>query len=137
MQIDRLQYNYTVYRQFHFGTHFSERDAYLLMRFCLLRIELIEFSFGQGMTSVLFQTFVIFPFFRELLNILIMTGTSISAYVFQNQYEMSSPPDVVRFRRSLCPMSDESEEGILVFSGITESGEKYSRGQYLYIKSKR
>ena len=81
------------------------------------------------MTSVLFQTFVIFPLFRELLNILIMTGASISAYVFQNQYEM-------RFRMSLCPMSDESE-GILVFSGLTATGEKYSRGQYLYIKSKR
>ena len=49
---------------------------------------------------------------------------------------MSSAPDVARFRRSLCPKSDESE-GILVFSGLTATGEKYSRGQYLYIKSKR
>ena len=65
-----------------------------------------------------------------------MTGASISAYVFQNQYEMSSAPDVARFRRSLCPKADESE-GILVFSGLTATGEKYSRGQYLYIKSKR
>ena len=65
-----------------------------------------------------------------------MTAARISAYLFQNQYEMSSAQDVVRFRRSLCPMSDESE-GILVFSGLTATGEKYSRGQYLYIKSKR
>ena len=65
-----------------------------------------------------------------------MTGASISAYVFQNQYEMSSAPDVVRFRMSLCPMSDESE-GILVFSGLTTTGEKYSQGQYLHIKGKR
>ena len=69
--------------------------------------ELIKFSFGQGMTSALFQTFGIFSLFREVLNILIMTGASISAYVFQNQYGMSSGSDVVRFsfRMKLYTMS--------------------------------
>ena len=77
--------------------------------------ELIESSFELGITSALFQTFGIFPLFREVLNILVITGVNITAYVFQNQYGMSSGHDVVRFnfRKKLCTMSNESE-GILV-----------------------
>jgi hypothetical protein len=90
--------------------------------------ELIEFSFGLGITSARFQTFGILPLFREVLNILVITGVNISAYVFQNQYGISSGPDVVRFnfRKKSCTISNESE-GILVSLGIDSNwGAVYS-----------
>ena len=95
--------------------------------------ELIEFSFGLGITSALFQTFGIFPLFREVLIILVITGVNITAYVFQNQYGMSSGPDVVRFnfRKKLCTMSNESE-GILVSLGIDSNwGAVYSGSVFM------
>jgi hypothetical protein len=40
--------------------------------------ELIEFSLiGLGITSALFQTFGIFPLFREVLNILVISQSSM------------------------------------------------------------
>jgi hypothetical protein len=94
--------------------------------------ELIEFSFGLGITA-LFQTFGIFPLFREVLNILVITGVNITAYVFQNQYGMLSGRDVVRFnfRKKLCTMSNESEV-ILVSLGIDSNcGAVYSGSVFM------
>ena len=99
-------------------------------------LELTEFSFGQGMTSALFQAFGMFPLFREMLKVLIITRASTSVYVFQNQYGMSSGPDVVRFSfcRTLYTMYNENE-GILVSLEINcKWREQHIRGQYLYFE---
>jgi hypothetical protein len=99
--------------------------------------ELIEFSFGLGITSALFLTFGIFPLFREVLSILDIIGVNITAHVFQNQYGMSSGPDVVRFnfRKNYAPRPMKTR-GFWCPLGSTATGEQCIQGQYLCLESK-
>lgn len=79
--------------------------------------ELFEFSIGLGIASALFRTFAIFPLFRELLNIRIMTEANVCACVFQ-KYHLVRMLCVAVFAEHYTPFLIKAREGITVSLGI-------------------